>query len=170
MTHQRCLAIVSLSAHAGMEQPARTEAVSVASPQQLVDAILEDHAHIVVTAHLDLTTLPIRENSICPDGCASPLPEIRAAQSIRVRTSNLMHACLSATPSPPGSCRSLRGVIGRNASVTPCRRRRPQRPLLLGVSSRPLCRAFAVCRSHAAHATCIAGTDSGLKPGQSGRS
>eukprot|EP00892_Ulva_mutabilis_P002164 jgi/Ulvmu1/11949/UM082_0028.1 len=57
--------------------------VFVTSPRQLEDAILQGRQHIVVTAHLDMTAMPLRDTSICLDGCESPLPEIREAMSIR---------------------------------------------------------------------------------------
>eukprot|EP00892_Ulva_mutabilis_P002169 jgi/Ulvmu1/11953/UM082_0032.1 len=66
-----------------MSQPQDSEPAFVSTPDELVDAIVDDRRHIVVTAHLDLTYLPLRQNSICVDGCASPIPEIRATQSIR---------------------------------------------------------------------------------------
>lgn len=57
----------------------------VATPEAMLHAVLKDRRHIVIQAHLDLTTLPLRETSVCPEGCASPLPDIRGVESIRVR-------------------------------------------------------------------------------------
>lgn len=58
--------------------------VYVSQPRELEDAILKGRRHIVITAHLDMTSMPLRSTSICPDGCESPLPEIRETWSIRV--------------------------------------------------------------------------------------
>lgn len=68
----------------GLMSTQELDLVTVATPDELVNAILEDRRHIVITAHLDLTTLLPRQNSLCPDGCASPLPEVLATDSIRV--------------------------------------------------------------------------------------
>ena len=57
----------------------------VNSPQALLDAIDARALDIVVTEHLDLTTLPLQPTSICPVGCDSPLGEISTTRSIRVR-------------------------------------------------------------------------------------
>ena len=63
----------------------------IATPRELESAILQGRRHIVVTAHLDMTALPLRDTTIC-DSCASPLPEIRETMSIRVRPSRHRHA------------------------------------------------------------------------------
>lgn len=68
-----------------------TTTVSVATPDELVEAVLDKVCHIVITAHLDLTTLDLVQSNICPDGCESALPYVRHTASIRVRN----------TPSPP---------------------------------------------------------------------
>lgn len=57
----------------------------VNTPQALLDAIDADALDIVVTDHLDLTTLPLQSTSICKVGCDSPLGEISTTRSIRVR-------------------------------------------------------------------------------------
>ena len=67
-----------------MSEPGPGEPVRVSTPEELRSAIFERRAHIVVKAHLDLTTLPLITNAICPDGCSSPLPEMFDAESIRV--------------------------------------------------------------------------------------
>ena len=56
----------------------------VDSPQALVEAVQAGALDIVVTEHLDLTTLPLLPTSICPVGCDSPLGEIGQTRSIRV--------------------------------------------------------------------------------------
>ena len=67
-----------------MSERGPAEHVKVSTPKELVQAVLGGKPHIVITAHLDLTTLPLITNEICPDGCSSPLPEILRAESIRV--------------------------------------------------------------------------------------
>lgn len=61
------------------------EPAYVATPQTLEMAILQGRHHIVVTAHLDMTALPLRPTSICKE-CVSPLPETFDTVSIRVRS------------------------------------------------------------------------------------
>jgi hypothetical protein len=58
---------------------------SVSTPLQLKQAIKRGARDIVITNHLDLTTLQVEDTSICPDGCQTPLSEIRVTRSIRVR-------------------------------------------------------------------------------------
>ena len=67
--------------------------VYVSSPRELEDAILQGRLHIIITAHLDMTSMPLRDTSICPDGCGGPLPEIRETASIRVRSGLCAHCC-----------------------------------------------------------------------------
>ena len=67
-----------------MSERGPTEHVKVSTPKELVYAVLDGYPHIVITAHLDLTTLPLITNEICSEGCSSPLPEIFRAESIRV--------------------------------------------------------------------------------------
>ena len=78
-----------------MSQVQRDGVAFASTAVALRDAVLQGWRHIVITAHLDLTTLPLRETSICADGCASPLPDIRGTASIRVRTTS--------TPGPPSA-------------------------------------------------------------------
>lgn len=61
--------------------------VLVSTPMELEEAILEGRSHIVITSHLDMTSMPLRQTAVCDEGCASPLPEIHYAISIRVSTS-----------------------------------------------------------------------------------
>ena len=75
----------------------------MSTPKELEEAILLGRSHIVVTAHLDLTDLPQRETSICLEGCASPLPEIRETMSIQV---SLMLARQYTTPREATAARS----------------------------------------------------------------
>lgn len=57
----------------------------VDTPQSLLQAVQDGALDIVVTDHLDLTTLPLLPTSICTEGCESPLGEIAKTRSIRVR-------------------------------------------------------------------------------------
>lgn len=75
--------------------------VYVSTPRELEDAILQGRLHIVITAHLDMTSMPLRDTSICPDGCSGPLPEIRETASIRVRSALCAAAAHLACMSPP---------------------------------------------------------------------
>lgn len=68
----------------------------VSQPQQLHDAIAKGIAHIEITAHLDLTTLPLQKNTGCEDGCDSALPDITLTKSIRVRVDSLRTSWRSA--------------------------------------------------------------------------
>lgn len=62
------------------------EVLNVVSPEGLRDALLKGRRNIEITAHLDLTTLPLRLNTGCEDGCDSPLPPLTSlTKSIRVR-------------------------------------------------------------------------------------
>eukprot|EP00892_Ulva_mutabilis_P002162 jgi/Ulvmu1/11947/UM082_0026.1 len=63
-------------------QQAIDEPVNISSPRLLEKAILTGYHHIVITAHMDLTTLPLRHTSIC-DSCVGPLPEMITTMSIR---------------------------------------------------------------------------------------
>eukprot|EP00892_Ulva_mutabilis_P002166 jgi/Ulvmu1/11950/UM082_0029.1 len=96
-----CLCSVTSLARSSMNASDVDIAV-VATPQQLLDAVLDDRKHILITDHLDLTILELRENTICPDGCSSPLPEIRATDSIRGNCSSppseIQLAVLANTP------------------------------------------------------------------------
>jgi hypothetical protein len=58
----------------------------VSNPEQLLDAIRLGALDVVVTEHLDLTTLPLIKTGFCNEGCAGPLGEIRKTRSIRVRS------------------------------------------------------------------------------------
>lgn len=71
----------------------------VDTPQGLLAAVRGGALDIVIVDHLDLTTLPLRPTSICDVGCESPLGEITATRSIRVR---LFGQCVL-----PGLCRLL---------------------------------------------------------------
>eukprot|EP00892_Ulva_mutabilis_P002163 jgi/Ulvmu1/11948/UM082_0027.1 len=55
----------------------------VSTPRELEHAILSGRKHIVVTDHLDMTSMPHRPVTFCGDGCESPLPENRETLSIR---------------------------------------------------------------------------------------
>lgn len=69
-------------------QQASVEAVNattVSTPAGLRDAVQSGVLDIVITEHLDLTTIPLLATSICEVGCESPLGEITATRSIRVR-------------------------------------------------------------------------------------
>ena len=57
----------------------------VSSPEELEQGILQGRIHIVVIAHLDLTSLPSKPTSACNDGCESPLPVVSLTETIRVR-------------------------------------------------------------------------------------
>jgi hypothetical protein len=64
------------------------DVTTVSTPEGLRDAVQSGALDIVITKHLDLTTLatiPLQMD-IC-DGCVSPLGEITATRSIRVRNS-----------------------------------------------------------------------------------
>lgn len=56
----------------------------VNSPQALSNAVQAGALDIVVTEHLDLTTLPLLPTSICTIGCDSPLGSLRKTRPIRV--------------------------------------------------------------------------------------
>jgi hypothetical protein len=58
---------------------------TVSTPEGLRDAVQNGALDIVITEHLDLTTLQLLKTSICPVGCDSPLGEIATTRSIRVR-------------------------------------------------------------------------------------
>lgn len=66
-------------------QQGEEDVAHVASAQELETAVLQGRRHIVLTAHIDMTALPLKDTSICEDGCSSPLPVIRSTLSIRVR-------------------------------------------------------------------------------------
>ena len=69
----------------GMSEVAPVEPVRVSTPRELVYAIFEESKHVVITAHLDLTTLAQYINEICDEGCSSAIPVIFHTESIRVR-------------------------------------------------------------------------------------
>lgn len=61
------------------------EVTNVNTPQQLVAAIGRGDRDIVVTDHLDLTTVPLKPTGICLVGCMSPLGVLKGqTRSIRV--------------------------------------------------------------------------------------
>lgn len=64
-----------------------TAVTEVDTAKGLEEAILSNECHIVIKAHLDLTELELRSNSVCEEGCKSPLPDVRETASIRVRLS-----------------------------------------------------------------------------------
>lgn len=58
----------------------------VVTAEGLLEALLKGRRNIEISAHLDLTTLPLLRNTGCEDGCDSPLPPITTlTKSIRVR-------------------------------------------------------------------------------------
>lgn len=63
-------------------QPANITLVD--TPRSLLNAVQAGALDIVVTKHLDLTTLPLLPTSICDVGCDSPLGELTKTRSIRV--------------------------------------------------------------------------------------
>eukprot|EP00892_Ulva_mutabilis_P002848 jgi/Ulvmu1/12564/UM091_0005.1 len=83
-------------------QEDRIQPVFVSTPRELESAILQGRLHVVITAHLDMTVLPLRDTSICLDGCSSPLPEIRETMTFRGNCSapptDIDLAVLTATP------------------------------------------------------------------------
>ena len=64
---------------------APAEITIVSTPKGFVDAVQRGALDIVITEHLDLTTVDLQPTSICEVGCESPLGEIFATRSIRVR-------------------------------------------------------------------------------------
>lgn len=68
-----------------MSEVAPVEPVRVSTPKDLAYAISRKIKHVIITEHLDLTTLPLEINGICEDGCSSPIPVITHTESIRVR-------------------------------------------------------------------------------------
>lgn len=81
--------------------------IYVSTPEELEVAVLEGRHHIVVTSHLDMTAMPLRQTSVCQDGCASPLPEIRYAKSITVCVWQVTHVFTSARHPPVTSKRNV---------------------------------------------------------------
>lgn len=64
---------------------------TVSTPEGLREAVQNGALDILITEHLDLTTIPLVKTSICAEGCDSPLGEITATRSIRVRASHLCY-------------------------------------------------------------------------------
>jgi hypothetical protein len=59
---------------------------TVSTPEGLLAAVQSGALDIVITEHLDLTTLELLPIAYCED-CVSPLGEITTTRSIRVRNS-----------------------------------------------------------------------------------
>ena len=74
-----------MRALADVEYDPENQPVYASSSKELELGILQGFAHIIVTNHLDLTSLPSKPTTACLDGCESPLPEVRLTQVIRVR-------------------------------------------------------------------------------------
>lgn len=76
------MSIPDLAIYVQEIEPANITLVDTA--QALVNAVQAGALDIVVTEHLDLTTLPLLPTSICNVGCESPLGELSKTRSIRV--------------------------------------------------------------------------------------
>jgi hypothetical protein len=87
---------VQVEVGSGLERGARRQlkgeaaitltVTTVSTPEGLRDAVQSGALDIVITEHLDLTTLELLPISKCED-CVSPLGEITTTRSIRVRNS-----------------------------------------------------------------------------------
>jgi hypothetical protein len=87
---------VQVEVGSGLELGARRElkdaavitldVTTVSTPQGLRDAVQRGALDIVITEHLDMTTLELLPISDCED-CMSPLGGIHRTRSIRVRNS-----------------------------------------------------------------------------------
>lgn len=132
------------------------EPVYVATPRELESEILMGSSHIVITDHLDLTAFPLRDTSICPDGCGSPLPEIRRAMSIRV--SSMHDACMHAVHHNHAMCHSGSWPLPAYASAT---REKPCQTVPHIQQRQALCMAGTV---HARHRCRLPGSGRCAKP------
>lgn len=105
--------MLSSTRHLQQDADPMAAPVYVSQPRELENAILEGRHHIVITAHLDLTSMPLRATTVCPDGCQSPLPEVREVKTIRVCKLLCAHLCSKDNIERAGAIAHVTRIGGR---------------------------------------------------------